>query len=328
MSIRLDLWTGWKAFKTSLLAACLCFSAVFWGCQAPAPVESTEPAQQDTDEPELPFPESVEKWRADREEGLLADTGWLTVDGLFWLQEGENRFGGAEDNDIVLPESETPDHAGVFTYADGKVSVRLAEGIEASFHDESLTTDETALEIGEDHAITLGVLKFWVHFSGDRKCIRLRNPNSELRKNFKGLDWYPIDESYRVSARLVPYEEARTVKVPNVFGDLETYTSPGELSFTLNDEEHSLQAFETRRGFFLVISDATSGKTTYPSARFLGAATAGDDGVVELDFNKAYNPPCALNPHTTCPLPPPENRMTVALEAGEKYSGHHETTDE
>ena len=325
-------WTRLDASRTGLWAACLFGLTFVLACQSTPPVDeegsqSAAVVSPDEEQPELPFPESVAKWREEREARLLADDGWLTVDGLYWLKEGENRFGGASDNDIVLPEENTPDYAGVFTYADGKVSVKMNGGIVAEFQDAPLGGELTPLEIGEKHAISLGDLSFWVHFSGERKCIRLRNPNSELRKNFEGLDWYPIEDKYRVSATLVPYDEPRTVKVPNVFGDLETYTSPGELAFTLDGEAHSLQAFETSRGFFLVISDATSGKTTYPSARFVGTAKP-VDGEVELDFNKAYNPPCALNPHTTCPLPPPENRMKIALNAGEKYSGHHDTTDE
>jgi uncharacterized protein (DUF1684 family) len=152
----------------------------------------------------------------------------------------------------------------------------------------------------------------------------MRDPNSKLRKEFTGLKWFPVDESYRVSARFESYSEPRKVESLNVFGDVIEFMSPGELVFEINGQEHRLQPTSMRNdAFHLIIRDKTSGKETYGAARFLSTEPM-KNGRVELDFNKAYNPPCAYNPYTTCPLPPKGNSLPVRIEAGEKaYKTDH-----
>jgi uncharacterized protein (DUF1684 family) len=258
-------------------------------------------------------------WRQEREAALKADNGWLTVAGLFFLNQGKNTFGSGPLNDIVLPSS-APAEAGVFDFDGKKVVMRARAALAVNGKD--TTEAELRPAAGDQPAdqLTIGPLTLFVHLSGDRLAIRLRDKNSDIRRNFTGLKWFSPNEAYKVTARFEPYTLAKTVKVPNILGDLETYTAPGVVAFTLNGQEHKLEAFESgsgdRKRFFLVFRDLTSGKETYPSARFLYADLP-VNGETTLDFNKAYNPPCAFNPYTTCPLPSEQNRLRVRIEAGE-----------
>ncbi len=263
----------------------------------------------------------IERWREQREEQLKSDNGWLTVAGLFWLKEGENSFGAGPLNDFVLPEGSAPSQVGVFDFHDGKTTVRIEEGVSVKLHDKTIRTAE--LERGSRNAISVGELKLWVHMSGQRYAIRLRDPDCELRKEFTGLVWFPVNESYRVKARFVPHDAPKKVKVLNVFGDVQESESPGYVFFELDGREHRLEPFsagENRLSY--VFRDLTAGKETYPAARFMTTDGPNDDGIVTIDFNNAYNPPCAFNPFTTCPTPTKSNRLSVRIEAGEKnYHG-------
>jgi uncharacterized protein (DUF1684 family) len=259
-------------------------------------------------------------WRARREADLKADNSWLTVAGLYFLNQGRNTFGSAPTNDIVLP-ADAPAEAGVLEFDGSTVTLRAAEPL--AVNGTPVSTAELRPAGGGRPAdqVTIGALTFFVHKSGDRVAIRLRDLNSEIRRNFSGLKWFAPNEAYRVIGRFEPYAQAKPMKVPNILGDFETYTAPGTVSFTLNGQPLKLEVYDAGTGenrrFFIVFRDLTSGKETYASARFLYAPRPNAKGEVELDFNKAYNPPCAFNPYTTCPLPTPMNRLRVRIEAGE-----------
>jgi uncharacterized protein len=259
------------------------------------------------------------KWRQERETELKGDNSWLTVAGLFFLNQGKNTFGSSALNDIVLP-ADAPAEAGVFELDGQRVWMRGNAPLAVNGKETRVAEMRPSADGKPADQLSMGALTLFVHVSGDRLAIRLRDRNSEIRRNFTGLKWFPPDEAYRVTGRFEPYAAAKTVKVPNILGDLETYKAPGVVAFTLNGQEHRLEAFEVgsgdRRRFFFVFRDLTSGKETYPSARFLYADLPAN-GRTTLDFNKAYNPPCAFNPYTTCPLPTEQNRMRVRIEAGE-----------
>lgn len=163
-----------------------------------------------------------------------------------------------------------------------------------------------------------GDLTFYVHASGKRFAIRLKDKNSQLRKEFKGLHWYPVNEMYRFNARYVAYPKVRPAEIGIIHGGTtETYFI-GYATFSLGGKEYKLDVGEDSPGhLFIVFRDLTSKTETYQAARFLDPDPP-KDGKVELDFNKAYNPPCAYNPYTTCPLPSPANRLQIAIPAGEK----------
>jgi uncharacterized protein len=263
---------------------------------------------------------AVEKWRQQREASLKSDHGWLTVSGLFWLHEGENRFGSSPVNDIVLPEGETPAEAGIFEFRGGKTTLHADAGVAITLDGKPVTTAE--IRPDSDDQLVLGNLTLLVHQSGDRYAIRLRDKNSKLRKEFTGLHWFPIDESYRVTAHYIPYDKPKQVEVQNILGDTGKTTVAGYVVFTLRGQEYRLEPEDADSdGMFFVFRDLTSGKETYPAARFLVTAPP-KDGTVVLDFNEAYNPPCAYNPYTTCPLPSPENRLKTRIEAGEMAYKH------
>jgi hypothetical protein len=271
----------------------------------------------------------IEKWRQQREERLKSDNGWLTVAGLFWLKEGDNRFGSSPLNDIVLSGHAVPAEAGTFILSKGKVALDLnsAAGANILLDGKPVHRDEAMLPDSDDKGpsvLTIGGLKLLVHASGERLGIRVKDKDSPLRKNFTGLHWFPVNEAYRVTGEYIPYAKAKEVEIPNILGDVDKMTSPGEVAFTLQGKQLRMEAVQDDpNSLWFIFRDMTSGKETYGAARFLYSDLS-VNGRVVLDFNKAYNPPCAFNPYTTCPLPPPENRLSVRIEAGEmKYSHGH-----
>ena len=259
----------------------------------------------------------IEAWRVDREEKLKADDGWLTVAGLFFLNEGDNSFGSSPLNDIVLRTG--PAHAGVFTLRGGAVTARAPAGETLSVNGRDVAEARLWPREGDERpVVAIGPLTLYVHYSGPRLAIRLRDLDSELRRRFTGLRWFPVDESYRVRGRYVPHDQPQTVELSNILGDIEPARSSGSVVLTVAGEDLRLTALDVGGRLWFVFRDLTSGRETYPAARFLYADAPSEDGYTTVDFNRAYNPPCAFNPYTTCPLPPRENRLPVRIEAGER----------
>jgi uncharacterized protein (DUF1684 family) len=273
---------------------------------------------------ESAYRESVEKWRRAYQASLTSDTGWLTVSGLFWLKEGENRIGSAAANDIVLPAS-APASVGVLTFHAGKSIVHVNPGIAVTLNGKPVETAELRPDSSEDHLV-LGDLTLFVHASGNRLALRLRDKNSQLRKSFSGLNWFPIDESYATTGKYIPYESPKDVDSQNVLSDAIKLKITGYVTFPLKGQEYRLEGGPTSSGkFFIGFRDLTSGKETYPASRFLDVELPPETqkgGLAQIDFNKAYNPPCAYNPYTTCPLPLPGNRLKIEIPAGEKLYKH------
>jgi uncharacterized protein len=268
----------------------------------------------------------IEAWRARREASLKADGGWLSVAGLFWLKDGPNRFGTDPKGDIVLPAGSAPARAGVFALTAGKVTVTFAREAEATLGGHPVTQAELRSDkSGSPDVISLGRLSLFVIERDGRLAIRLKDRESPFRKSFTGLHWFDVKEEYRVAARYVSYAEPKPIKVPNILGHSEAMPSLGYAVFERDGQEVRLEGVleETdARQLFFIVRDLTSGKETYPAGRFLYADLP-KAGQITLDFNKAYNPPCAFTPYATCPLPPPQNWMPVRIEAGELSYGKH-----
>ena len=262
------------------------------------------------------YDREIEAWRRNRESGLKADDGWLTVAGLCWLHEGDNPAGSDPSSSIVLPRG--PAHLGVFANRGGKVAFHPAPGI--AVRAAAVLRPDT-VDGGPD-LIQFGDFTMFVIHRGTRDAIRLKDKRSEFRKNFTGLHWYPPREDYRIVAKWVPYATPKQLAVPNILGETEREPSPGYAVFKLQGREYQLHPVLDDKQLFFIFKDQTSGKGTYPSGRFLYADLA-SHGQVVLDFNKAYNPPCAFTPYATCPLPPAENRLAVRMEAGELNYGNH-----
>jgi len=271
------------------------------------------------------YQQSVENWRKGYQASLTSDTGWLTVSGLFWLKEGSNRFGSDPSNEIVLPAS-APAHAGVFEFHGSKTTARIEPGVVVTLNGRQVQNAELRPDVASERLV-LGDLTLYVHASGDRLAIRMKDKNSQLRKEFSGLHWFPIDESYRVTARYVPYDAPKQLDSQNVLGDPIKLDIVGYLAFSLHGQDFKVEVEQNNDGgLFVVFRDLTAGKETYPASRFIDTdppKAAVNGKTVDLDFNKAYNPPCAYNPYTTCPLPVPGNRMKIAIPAGEKIYKEH-----
>jgi hypothetical protein len=264
----------------------------------------------------------VEAWRAKHEADYRRD--WVSIDGLFFLKPGENRTGSARANTIVLSAA-VPASVGSFFLKDGKVRFEPHPSVVVLRKDQPVTEPiEMNPDGGKEPADELVVngVRLVVHRSGDRLAIRVRDANGEMARAFLGFRWFPIDERYRVTGRFIKDPAPRDVKIPNLLGDLDTYTTEGVVEFTLNGETLRMRPMTTRpKRFYFIFKDASSGHETYAAARFLYSDLR-DDGTTVLDFNEAYNPPCAFNPYTTCPIPPKENRLRVRILAGERAYPH------
>ncbi|MEO8464651.1 MAG: DUF1684 domain-containing protein [Gammaproteobacteria bacterium] len=265
----------------------------------------------------------IEAWRAKHEADYRRD--WATIEGLHFLSAGLHSAGSGPDNDIVLSAA-FPLRIGRFTVADNKVEFDPEPGAAITINGKAPRSatlrDDSEDESDEIQANGASVV---VHRSGERIALRVRDANGERAREFRGFTWFPINRDYRVTGRFVRDASPHQDHVVNTFGDIDTYQSEGVLQFTLNGQTLSLRPFTTRpKHFYIVFNDATSGNETYEAARFLTAALR-DDGTTILDFNEAYNPPCAFNPFTTCPIPLPENQLRASVLAGErKYAGHVE----
>jgi uncharacterized protein len=271
--------------------------------------------------PDAAYVQSFEKWKADMVDDLKQR--WLPLAGLFWLKPGPNSFGSAEDNAVVLPSG--PTHAGNFTLKDGDVSVQFQDGTPATIEGKTAASWTLQSDItGKPTVIELGSLRMFVITRGSRIGIRVRDVNSDRVRNYKGPVFFPLDLDYRVTGEFVPSNGKKVVDIPNVLGDVTPTPSPGEVQFKLKGQELTLTALsgDAEHGLNFVVSDQTSKTDTYPGGRFLDTDPV-INGKVVLDFNRAYNPPCAVTPYATCPLAPKENHLAVAIEAGEKYDRTH-----
>jgi uncharacterized protein (DUF1684 family) len=272
---------------------------------------------------------ALETWRQQRETRLKAADGWLAVAGLYWLDEGPNRFGSGPDNAIVLPAGAAPPVAGTFELRQGKVSVRVEPGASVTTAGRPVTAMALRSdEPGPPDVLKIGRLSLQVIVRGGRYGIRMRDPESETRRSFAGLQWFPVRDDLRFEARFVPWPSPRTIPIPNVLGQVNDLPSPGYAEFTLEGRTLRLEPVIEEPGaeeLFFIFRDQTAGHETYPAGRFLYAPMP-KDGVVVLDFNKAYSPPCAFTAFATCPLPPSQNRLPVRIEAGEKNPHAHPDT--
>lgn len=263
--------------------------------------------------------QEVESWRKERNDSLRKDDGWLSLVGLFWLDEGENRFGSDPAAKVVLPAGKVPANAGTLVRKGNAVTLRVAPGARVT-HDGKPVT-EMSLEsdaAGKPKVVEIGPVSFFVIQRGDRVGVRARDKENPALTSFHGMDNFPIDPSWRVEARFEPYQPVKSIPIPNVLGQVTDTPSPGAVVFERDGRTYRLDALDEGDGkLFLIFADQTSGKETYGAGRFL-TADAPKDGRVVVDFNKSYNPPCALTAYATCPLPPPQNRLALRVEAGEK----------
>lgn len=276
------------------------------------------------------YKQSIEQWRAGRIERLTAPDGWLSLVGLEWLKEGANRVGSATDNDIVLGVG--PAHLGVVTLErDGSLRIVLDQHSGATIDGKAiaeapLLDDAHVAGDAAPTRVAFGSASFYVIDREGRKGLRVKDTEAPSRKHFAGIDAFAIDPSWRIEANWVPAPPGETLEMGTAIGTIDKYPVPGKLEFTRDGKRFEILPVIEVPGdaqYFIVFADRTSGKETYGAARFLYIDPP-QDGKVVVDFNKAYNPPCAFTPFATCPLAPPENRLDLRVTAGEKnYAGAH-----
>jgi len=290
------------------------FAAVLYSA-APPPVSA----------PDAAYVQEFEKWKSEQIDDLKQN--WLPLAGLFWLKPGANSFGAAPENALVFPKG--PAHGGEFDLEGKDVTVKLLPDAHATIAGKPLATAKLDADVsGHATVIEMASLRFHVIVRGERVGIRLKDLESAAVANFKGLIFYPLDLNYRVTGAWEPGDGKKTIDVPNVLGDVTPAPVVGTVVFKINGQEQRLtaQGGDPSKGLSFVFNDLTAKSDTYPGGRFLETDPV-KNGAVILDFNRAYNPPCAVTPYATCPLAPKENRLSVAIPAGEKFDkaahAHH-----
>lgn len=265
----------------------------------------------------------IEQWHQKRIARLKEETGWLNLVGLFWLSQGENSFGSAKDNDIIFPSG--PGHIGSLILQDSIVTIKVLSGVPV-FSNENPVTE---MILKDDHSeeptiLQVGSLRWYIIKRTKGYAIRLRNLNAELVKSFKGIETFPINEDWRIEAKFEKYDPPKKITIPDIVGTSDEESSPGTVVFTKENQTFRIDVLDAGGNrIWFIFADETSGEETYGAGRFLYTDKADSNGIVILDFNKAYNPPCVFTKFATCPLPPRDNYLKIRITAGEKMWGEH-----
>lgn len=293
-----------------------------------------EQQQQQQQSPQQPqakttgaaYTDEVEQWKSKRLASLKGEDGWLSLVGLHWLKEGENKIGSDPSNEVTLPEGKSPRVAGSLFLKGGAVKIEARPNSGITSEGKPVTSLDLSYDAdsGKPTMLKLGTLTFHVIKRGERLGVRVKDSASPERVNFHGLEYFPLDERWRFEARFEPHNPPKTIPITNVLGMEDDEPSPGAVVFDLNGQTYRLDAL-TEPGeeqFFIIFADTTSGKETYGAGRYLYAGPPDAQGRLLIDFNEAYSPPCAFTKYATCPLPPEQNRLPLRVEAGEKFAGH------
>ena len=272
--------------------------------------------------------EQLKQWDSARIAALKDPNGWLNLEGLFWLKNGVNSFGSSSVNDLVYDNAAFPKHVGDFIYENGKVYWKEGITEKITIHDGDLVLANA----GALNLLTTPEGKYTSHWKDfvwvviqreDKVGVRFRNLKAKTLLEFKGIERFPVDAKCRIKAKVIPQNQ-NPLMIMNVLGQNTAQKHGGQLVFEIEGKTYRLDAIdEGGTRLFVTFADATSGKTTYGSGRFIELDKPDAEGFTYIDFNKAYNPPCAFTEFATCPLPPPQNRLSIAIPAGEKKYGHH-----
>lgn len=267
------------------------------------------------------YAKEIDTWHEERVERLIRPDGYLATVALFWLEEGRFTFGADPSSDLVFT-GKVPPHIGTFTVEGNEVQVDITPGTSV-LHD---GRPVRSVEMLNDHqeggptVLEMGTLSWYVIRRGGRLAIRVKDSDSKALKSFHGVERFPVSTRWRIEGKLERYEVPKPITVDRVGGFVTTETSPGRVVFELDGVDYRIDIFGAgdSEELWAIFGDATNGESTYDGGRFLTMAAPDEHGRVILDFNKAYNPPCAFSDFTTCPLPPPGSRLGLAVTAGEK----------
>jgi uncharacterized protein len=302
-----------------LLAAILLAAGCQRAVERPSVAETTGGPSVSEELDVQAYTEGIATWQKTRSERLQTDDSWLTLVGLHWLREGENGVGSDPGrNNVILPEK-APASAGTLVMRND--SVMLQPTVPMTIDGSAVSAPVAMRDDTHDDGPTIvqmGPIRFNVIKRGERYAVRVKDAEAETRVNFAGLEYYPIDPAWRIEARLDPYDPPKKVPITDVTGMTAENIAPGALVFSVAGEEYRLDPILEGDRLFIIFRDETSRDTTYPAGRYLYSDLPGPDGRVIVDFNRAYNPPCAFTDFATCPLPPPQNRLSLRVEAGEK----------
>ena len=268
------------------------------------------------------FEQAEAGWRAEREARLLAPDGWASLVGLHWIDEGAHFLGSSANSGIRLAMG--PPELGLLTLDDGAITFQPADGARVTV-DGGPVTDKVALrdDTAADGPSVIGFDggdgQATVIRRGGRMALRVKHAQAPSRTQFAGLDYWPADPGWLVEGRFVPNPPGSTIEIADVIGGVAPVANPGAIEFTREGRTYRIEALdEGEDELFLVFADRTNGHGSYGAGRFLYVPRPDAEGRVPVDFNRAYNPPCAFTAFATCPLPPPENRLDLEVTAGEK----------
>ncbi len=260
----------------------------------------------------------METWKQKRDKNLRSETGFVNLAGLFWLEEGETTFGSDSTNTFQFPQG-SPEKIGTFTLKDNVVTLQTEEGVDVII-DSMVAENQTKvfdLNEGSGKVMEWNQFRWFVIERSGNLGIRLRDLDHPLTKEPINLDYYPVDNDWNVEATFVPFETSKKVMIDNIVGFTFEEEYEGKLQFEIEGKTYSLLPSMGDESMFIMFSDATSGRETYGGGRYLTTGIPVENKVI-IDFNKAFNPPCAFTDYATCPLPPKENDLPFKLEAGEK----------
>ncbi|MEY2794118.1 MAG: hypothetical protein RJA76_2110 [Bacteroidota bacterium] len=269
------------------------------------------------------FEKEITNWRQKRLQNLLSETGWLNLAGLYWLKEGPNSIGGSEKNDCVFPTEHSKAFLGNVVLKAGKVFIEKVPkdaGINAKngkFEGGLIYSDQL-----EPLVLSHQSLRWFIIKRGEKYAIRLRDLESEYVKNFKGIEHFPIQENWKLKAKFVP-TSGKKLRIVDVTGRVYEEDAPGNVVFQVEGKEYALAATQEGNQLFIVFGDKTNKNETYGGGRFVYVDMPNNGNELVIDFNKAFNPPCTFTPFATCPLPVAENKLTIRIPAGEKYTSHY-----
>lgn len=285
---------------------------LFLGYFACTPSEQTDPA----------YLASIEKWRQERIDELKTPHGWLALAGLYPLKPGANTFGSAPENGVVFP-AKAPAKLGVFHWRGDSLFTEMP--LELPSTDSSAENISLLWPSVYDGAFQNWQMLDWVAIRRNNQFfIRLWDTQNPNIQSLTHIDHYPVRSKWNVPAIFVPYDQPRTIRVKNVLDMEVEQVSEGVLRFSVGGKEQELTVLEGNADqYFVIFSDETSGETTYGGGRYVYVDKPDASGKSNIDFNKAYNPPCAFTEYATCLLPPAGNRLSVEILAGEKNYGEH-----
>ncbi|MEN1971995.1 DUF1684 domain-containing protein [Luteimonas sp. MJ204] len=310
-----------RHLSPAAFAACILFAAALAGCGSDAPPAGGDHQATGVARTSPALTAAEAEWRSERREGLLAEDGWTSLVGLHRLELRAHYVGNSATSGIRLGHG--PEKLGLVQQEGGRVYFTAEKGVDVAVGDAPVTgrielhdaLDPEPTELLFDD----GKGRLSLITRGGQHALRVKHAEASGRTGFGELEYWPVDADWLVEARFEPHPAGRTIEIANIVGGIDQLPNPGAVEFSRGGVDYRLEAIDGEDGgLFLILADRTNGHASYGAGRYLDTAPPDADGRVILNFNRAYNPPCAFTDFATCPLPPPENRLELAVTAGEK----------